>query len=99
MPAPVSPYIFSGSHEFGFELSQSDHIPLEQYQQFPQEIGNGTTTRSPFRTLVTAEPTSTTSPMNSCPRISPSRMVGTYPSYRCRSDPQMAVRVTLRMAS
>ena len=60
---------------------------------------NGTTTRSPFLTLVTPLPVSTTSPMNSWPRMSPAFMVGMNPSYRCRSDPQMAVLVIRMMAS
>src|SRR4029453_11536053 len=37
--------------------------------------------------------------MNSCPRMSPLRMVGMNPWNRCRSDPQMAVEVMRTMAS
>ena len=37
---------------------------------------NGTTTRSPFFSFVTALPTSTTSPIGSWPRTSPSSIVG-----------------------
>src|SRR5262249_31089759 len=44
-------------------------------------------------------PTSTTSPMNSCPRTSPERMVGITPLNRCRSEPQIAVDVTRTTAS
>src|SRR5438045_5740379 len=54
----------------------------------------GTTTRSPFFSRVTAGPASSTMPMNSWPRMSPSFMPGTLPRYRCRSDPQIAVAVT-----
>lgn len=39
-------------------------------------MANGTTTRSPGLSVRTSPPTSTTSPMNSCPRISPSCMPG-----------------------
>src|SRR4051812_27352816 len=37
--------------------------------------------------------------MNSWPRMSPRFMVGMKPSSRCRSDPQIAVSVTLTIAS
>jgi hypothetical protein len=36
-----------------------------------------TTTRSPTLCFVTADPTSTISPRNSCPSTSPARIVGT----------------------
>ena len=48
-------------------------------KQFPHAIGNGTTTRSPGLRFFTAGPTSTTSPMNSCPRMSPLSIVGIKP--------------------
>src|SRR4051794_26013340 len=62
---------------------------------------NGTITRSPtlILDLSTPVPTSTTSPMNSWPRMSPCRMVGMKPSYRWRSDPQMHVEEILMIAS
>ena len=60
---------------------------------------NGTTTRSPFLNFVTAEPTSSTMPIGSWPRTSPASIVGMNPSYRCRSDPQMAVDVIFTMMS
>jgi len=44
-------------------------------------------------------PTSITSPMNSCPRMSPDFIPGMNPSNRCRSDPQIAQLDTVRMAS
>jgi hypothetical protein len=40
-------------------------------KQLPQAIVNGTITRSPAFKLVTPLPASTTSPMNSWPRMSP----------------------------
>ena len=67
--------------------------------QFPHAMVKGTTTRSPGETVDTPRPTSTTSPMNSWPRMSPAAIDGMKPSYRCRSDPQMAVEVTRTMAS
>src|SRR5690606_16700613 len=60
---------------------------------------NGTTTRSPFLRLVTALPTSSTMPIGSWPMMSPSFIMGTKPSKRWRSEPQMAVEVTRMMAS
>ncbi len=42
----------------------------------------GTTTRSPFFRLVIALPVSTTSPMGSCPRMSPFSIVGMKPSNK-----------------
>jgi hypothetical protein len=55
--------------------------------------------RSPFRNLLCADPVSITSPMNSCPRMSPLFIVGIRPSIRCRSEPQIAQLVTLMMTS
>src|SRR5437899_2888559 len=37
--------------------------------------------------------------MNSCPRMSPGSMLGIAPCSKCRSDPQIAVRFTLMIAS
>lgn len=69
----------SATFAFGLEFSHSEVRPRSQAPQLPQAMGNGTTTRSPTRNLVTAGPVSTTSPMNSCPRTSPFRMVGMKP--------------------
>src|SRR2546430_14524911 len=55
---------------------------------------NGMTTRSPVRRLVIAGPTSSTMPIGSWPRMSPSVMKGPSTSYRCRSEPQMPLDVT-----
>ena len=51
-----------------------------------------TSTRSPSATVRTSAPTSTTVPMNSWPRCTPACAMS--PWYRCRSDPQIAVRST-----
>src|SRR3954454_9964812 len=60
---------------------------------------NGITTRSPGLICVTSEPTSSTMPIGSCPRMSPSSMYGPSTSYRCRSEPQMPDDVTRMIAS
>ena len=76
MPAVGEPSSGSCSAAFGLVLSQSDQRSCWQYQQSPQQMKDGTTTRSPLRTLRTSRPTSTTSPMNSWPITSPARMEG-----------------------
>src|SRR3954452_4445091 len=57
------------------------------------------TTRSPGLQLVTSGPTSSTIPIGSWPRVSPSPMNGPITSYRWRSDPQIAVEVIRTIAS
>src|SRR4051812_1143808 len=99
MPAGEWPHSFSAIQALGLEFSHSEYACAWQALQAPQAIGNGTTTRSPTDRLSTSDPFSTTSPMNSWPRISPGSIVGTYPSYRCRSEPQIAVELTRTMAS
>ncbi|HXG70712.1 MAG TPA: hypothetical protein VNJ04_08895 [Gemmatimonadaceae bacterium] len=84
---------------FGLVLSHADQRLWVQYQHFPHEIVNGTTTRSPFFNFFTRRPTLTTSPMNSWPRMSPRCIVGTRPFTRWRSDPQIAVDVMRTMTS
>src|SRR5205823_6411964 len=59
----------------------------------------GTITRSPTFRFLTSGPSSTTSPMNSWPRMSPCSRLGMKALYRCRSEPQIAVLVTRMMAS
>jgi hypothetical protein len=76
MPALAWPHSFSAIPALGLEFSHSEYRPATQELQAPQAIGNGTTTRSPDTRLVTPAPTSTTSPMNSWPRMSPLSMVG-----------------------
>jgi hypothetical protein len=68
-------------------------------KQWPQETLNGITTRSPALMWVTAEPTSSTTPMGSWPMMSPLSMNGPSTSYRCRSEPQMPVEVIRTIAS
>ena len=81
------------------EFRQQDQLPSLHMRHSPQLMLNGTTTRSPFFSLWFGEPTSTTSPMNSCPSTSPDSIVGICPSIRCRSEPQMAQLDTFRMTS
>src|SRR6185503_14465557 len=94
------PISFSTNQAFGFELSHSDHRFSWHGSQFPHAMVNGTTTRSPTFNFAesTPGPVCMTSPMNSWPRMSPCARVGTIPSYRYRSDPQMHVVVTRIMA-
>ena len=61
------------------EFSHSEYISRWQKKQLPQAMGKGTTTRSPRWRSFTAEPVSTTSPMNSWPRMSPFTIPGTKP--------------------
>ena len=74
--ARVPPQLL-GHPALGLEFSQTEYIPFWQAEQTPQAIGKGTTTRSPTLRLLTWGPTSTTSPMNSWPRMSPGIMAGT----------------------
>ena len=60
---------------------------------------NGTMTRSPRLRFRTDGPTSSTTPMNSCPKVMPTRVSGIIPWYRCRSEPQIAASVTRTIAS
>lgn len=60
----------------GFEVSQSENSDFLQKKQEPHAMVKGMTTRSPGVRLVTALPTSTTTPMGSWPRMSPDSMVG-----------------------
>src|SRR5207237_10218254 len=98
-PEPEYPYASSSIHAFGFELSHADHNSRSQKKHRPHAIVNGTTTRSPIFSFVISGPTATISPMNSWPRMSPRFNVGMNPSSRCRSEPQIAVSVTLTIAS
>src|SRR5688500_15325671 len=86
-------------YAFGLVFWQTENSPAWQARHAPHEIGNGTTTRSPTASFFTFFPTSTTSPMNSWPRMSPGSMNGLKPLYRCRSEPQIAVDVTFTMQS
>src|SRR5690606_17778641 len=59
----------------------------------------GITTRSPGRKAMFSLPTSTTSPMNSWPMMSPDFMPGMKPSNKWRSEPQIAQADTFTIAS
>src|SRR3979411_2464083 len=93
--------IFSAIQALGLELSQQDQSWSLHAKQPPQEIVKGTTTPSPTLSfsLLMPGPSSTTSPINSWPSMSPCSRVGTRPSYRCKSEPQMHVVVILITAS
>src|SRR5690242_4681192 len=99
IPAGECPHNFSAIQAFGLEFSHTEKSSRWHEKQLPHAIGNGTTTRSPFCRFVTPPPTSTTSPINSCPRMSPLSIVGTKPLYRCKSEPQIAVDVIFTIAS
>ena len=73
--------------------------PCSHMKQCPQEMLNGTTTRSPTARLSTPEPTASTTPIGSWPSTSPASMNGPSTSYRCRSDPHSPVEVTRMIAS
>src|ERR1051325_160893 len=66
----------------GLVFSQQEYSSAAQAAHAPQAIGNGTTTRSPTRSLSagTPDPTSITPPKNQLPRVEPSFMVGHDPS-------------------
>lgn len=75
-PAGECPIALRASSAFGFERSQRENSWRRQKKQSPQEMVNGTTTRSPFFSFVTPRPTSTTMPMGSWPSTSPFSIVG-----------------------
>src|SRR3954452_11995047 len=78
--------------------AQDVYRPSSQNSQVPSETANGLTTRSPFLTVVTSEPVSSTTPMNSCPmRAGPS--AGDIEPYGHRSLPQMQEAVMRTSAS
>ena len=79
MPAGECPQSLLAIHELGLEFSHSEKRSRRHMVQLPQAMGKGTTTLSPTVRFLTARPTSTTSPMNSWPRMSPLSMVGTNP--------------------
>src|SRR3954463_1639009 len=83
----------------GLTLWQLAYRPRAQNQHDPQNTLNGTMTRSPGFRCCTDGPTSSTTPMNSCPNVNPTRVSGIIPWYRCRSEPQIAAMVTRTIAS
>src|SRR3954453_6532406 len=68
-------------------------------KQWPHEIWNGMTTRSPTLQFVTSGPTASTIPIGSWPRMSPSPLNGPITPYRGRAEPQIAVLVMRTSAS
>src|SRR5690242_14376570 len=55
----------------GLALSHWEWYPEVQYEQWPQQMVEGTTTRSPGLISRTDVPTSSTTPTPSCPRMVP----------------------------
>src|SRR5207237_6039635 len=72
--------------------------PSRQNTHVPSDHRNGETTRSPVLTPWTPAPTSSTTPMNSCPIRRPFSSCGIV-LYGQRSLPQIAARVTRTRAS
>src|SRR5271167_3644180 len=76
--------------------------PLRQYSQVPSPWLNGTTTRAPFLKLRTSLPTSSTTPVNSCPRIEPGCAASPIhvqsPDHACQSERQMPLASTRTIA-
>ncbi len=64
---------------FGLTLWQFVNRPRAQNQQVPQEMWNGTITRSPTLSVSTDDPTCSTTPMNSWPKVWPTRVSGIMP--------------------
>ena len=63
----------------GLTLWQLEYSPRAQKKQEPQKMLNGTITRSPRLRFCTDEPTSSTTPMNSWPKVMPTRVSGIIP--------------------
>src|SRR5271167_3358371 len=76
--------------------------PLRQYSQVPSPWLNGTTTRAPFLKLRTSLPTSSTTPVNSCPSTAPGcadrPIQDQSPVHACQSERQMPLASTRIMA-
>ena len=65
---------------FGLTLWQLEYSPRAQKKQDPQKMLNGTITRSPDRAgSAPTGPTSSTTPMNSWPKVWPTRVSGIIP--------------------
>jgi hypothetical protein len=76
MPQGEWPHSFSAIQALGLVFSQVEYSSRRHWAQLPQAMGNATTTRSPTLSPRTPGPVSTTSPMNSCPMMSPGTMAG-----------------------
>src|SRR5689334_1593346 len=66
-PAGECPIALRAISAFGFDVSQHEKSVFLQKKHSPQAMVKGTTTRSPALRLVTPDPTSTTTPIGSCP--------------------------------
>ena len=82
----------------GLTFRQIPVLPSLQLRQRPQEMLNGTEHRSPTLMNSTPGPTSTTSPVISCPRTNPSGAV-VRPRTMCWSLPQMLVATFFRITA
>ena len=80
-------------------VRQSWTSPSRQYSQRPHAIWELATTRSPIRHSVTPWPTSTTSPLNSCPIIKGGVRRAACATNPCVSDPQIPAARTWRTTS
>ena len=95
----IDPMRLLAARRWGCELSHSDSKPCRQKKHLPQAIVNGTTTRSPFLRVSTSGPTSTHFAHEFMAEDVALLHGGNAAIVRCRSEPQMAVRVTLTSAS
>jgi hypothetical protein len=75
-PAGECPITLRAISALGLVVSHAENSVRSQKKHDPHAITNGTTTRSPFFNFVTPLPTSTTTPIGSCPRMSPASIVG-----------------------
>jgi hypothetical protein len=75
-PAGDWPIALAATSAFGFVVSHIEYSVRLQKKHSPHAMTNGTTTRSPFFNFFTPLPTSTTTPIGSCPRMSPDSIVG-----------------------
>ena len=95
---PMSTYPYAAPARAGFTLRQTPVLPSLHIRQRPQAMLKGTEQMSPSLTKSTSSPTSTTSPVISCPRVCPTGAV-VRPRTMCWSEPQMLVVTSLRMAA
>jgi hypothetical protein len=79
MPHDAWPSIFSAIQAFGLEFSHSDVAPASHGAAVAAGDGEGDDHAVADLEVAHAGPTSTTSPMNSWPRMSPGSMSGRKP--------------------
>src|SRR5213076_785523 len=82
---PMSTYPYAEPGRSGFTFRQTPVLPSLQLTHRPQAMLNGTDHRSPTLTYSTPGPTSTTSPVISCPRTRPAGAV-VRPRTMCWSE-------------